>query len=65
MRIGLGGVVLDDVPGQRHEIRPETTLPVVCEYPLQRVVSDGAAKRTVRVGEKMRVRQMQDPHRVS
>ena len=65
MRIGLRGIVLDDVPCQRDEIRRKAALAGVGEYLLQRVVSDGAAKRTVPVGEKMRVRQMQDPHRVS
>jgi hypothetical protein len=37
----------------------------VNEYRLQRVVRYGAAKSAELVGEKMRVRQVQDPHGIS
>ena len=65
MRVGLGGVVLDDVAGQCDEIRRKVALEVVNEYRLQRVVRYGAAKSAELVGEKMRVRQVQDPHGIS
>jgi hypothetical protein len=39
--------------------------PALHEYRLQRVVRYGAAKSAELVGEKMRVRQVQDPHGIS
>ena len=65
MRVGLGGVVLNDVAGQCDEIRRKVALAVVGEYRLQRVVRYGATKSAELVGEKMRVRQVQDPHGIS
>jgi hypothetical protein len=65
MVVRFGRVVLNDVAGQRDQVGGEVAVPVVRENRLQGVKRHGAAKRIVPVGVKMRVRKMQDPHRIS
>ena len=65
LNIGLGGVVLDDVAGESDEIRRKVALTVMRDYRTKRLVGDSTAQGAVPVGEKMRVRQMQDPDRIS
>lgn len=65
LNIGLGGVVLDDVAGESDEIRRKVALAVMRDYRTKRLIGDGTAQGAVPVGEKMRVRQMQDPDRIS
>jgi hypothetical protein len=64
MRVCPGGVVLDDVAGQGDEVRREVALAVMREDRPQRFVGYGAAQGAVPFGEQMRVRQVQDPHRI-
>jgi hypothetical protein len=65
VNIGLGRVVLDDVAGESDEIRRKVALTVMRDYRTKRLVGDSTAQGAVPVGEKMRVRQMQDPDRIS
>jgi hypothetical protein len=65
MGVGVCRVILDDVAGQGDKICSEVALAIMFDYRLQRVVGNGPSQGAIPVGKEMRVRQMEDPHRIS
>jgi hypothetical protein len=56
-----GRVVLNQVPGNNGTLRAPVAGRVVIEDTLQRCLRGDATQLTIRSGEKMRIREVQDP----
>ena len=65
MSVSLRRIIMNDVAGQGDEVRRAATLAKMREHRIQRVEGHGTAEGPEPVGEQMRVRQVQDPHRIS
>ena len=64
VRVRALRVVMDEVAGREHPVRAPIGRSVMIENPLQRVGRPDAAQFAARVGEQVRVRQVQDPYRI-